>query len=1023
MKSKNRKKNRRRTAVFRKKKGEKVASLASSGLEEKARLLSAALESLRDSVYITDREHTIIYANPAIQFVQGYQPEDVIGEKANKFFEGVPGNPPRLARLIEKEAKDGFWIGEVYNRRKDGSLFPVQLIENTIYDKQGEVLGYVGISRDISERRNAEQKLAESEEKYRLLTENLISGIYIISAKGKILFANKAFQILSGYSAGELEGKTIFSLVYPRDRGWVKKYFSKRIKGQSSPDHYQCRALHKDGSVRWIELRATPINYQGQPAVLGNFLEITEQKRTKDALLEKEKRFRDIAEHTLQWIWEVDTKGKYTYASPVVEKILGYKPEEVLKKHFYDFFHPEDREKLKKAAFKMFESKLPFREFTNRNVHRNGETVWLSTSGVPIIDDENNLVGYRGTDINITRRHRAEESLKESEQQYRAIFEQAPDSVLLIDARTGKLINFNERAHESLGYTRHEFQKLKISDFEVKESAGEVRRHLEKIVEEGSGQFETKQRRKDGEIRDILVRTRAITIGGKDFIQAMWRDITEQKRMEKALRESEVRYRTTIDSMGDPIHVVDPDLRILLINQALKHRLRDLKLDPEVIGNKIGEAFPYLTEKVFQEYEEVFTSGRMLITEESGVYGGRKVISETRKIPVIDKGKTIRVITVIRDITERKQAEARLRESSKLEAVGTLSLGIAHEFNNILMGISGYAQLALADLNERMMVRKAFDTILRQSDRGRTLIRRLSAFGKREKPQPAPVDLTKIMDEAVDLQKRELKLADIRVRRIYRQPPYVLADYSQIEQVFFNLIMNARQALIDRKQGVITLRVENREEMVEASVSDNGKGIGKEELSKIFLPFFTTKERENRREIPSLGLGLWVCKQIVEEHGGEIEVKSEGKKGSTFTVTLPRAGKLDPEEKGKKIKVQAGQLARQKILVVDDEPDLVEVYKEYLESKGALVTAFTKGDEALRFCREKEFDTILLDYVMPGLSGKKLCEEIMKAAPESRVVIISGRPLPEAEEKILRPRVFAVLSKPIKLAQLDKFLS
>ncbi len=136
------------------------------------------------------------------------------------------------------------------------------------------------------------------------------------------------------------------------------------------------------------------------------------RKRTEELLRESEKRFLYIAENALEWIWEVDPRGKYTYASPVVEKILGYKPGEILKKYFYDLFHPEERKKLKKVAFAVFARKKPFREFINRNVHRNGKIVWLSTSGVPIFDEKKNFLGYRGADIDITERKEIEEELR-----------------------------------------------------------------------------------------------------------------------------------------------------------------------------------------------------------------------------------------------------------------------------------------------------------------------------------------------------------------------------------------------------------------------------------------------------------------------------------------------------------------------------------------------------------------------------------------------------------------------------------
>ncbi len=291
--------------------------------EEQVRLLSCALSSLKSAVYITDLDHNIIYVNQAIEDAQGYRPEEVLGKKAYDFFERVPGNPPDLADLIAREARDGFWIGEIYNRRKDGTVFPVQLIENTIYGKDGEVIGYIGISRDISEKYEARVRLAESEEKYRLLTENSLTGIYIASTAGKILYLNKRLEEISGYSADELLGTDIFQLVHTDDRERVREMSARRIREDAVSEYFICRALRKDGSVSWLEIRASRIMYNGLPALLGNFIEITERKRMDDALRESEERLRTLIDATPDIICFKDGDGRWLVANDAIVKNFG----------------------------------------------------------------------------------------------------------------------------------------------------------------------------------------------------------------------------------------------------------------------------------------------------------------------------------------------------------------------------------------------------------------------------------------------------------------------------------------------------------------------------------------------------------------------------------------------------------------------------------------------------------------------------------------------------------------------------
>jgi CheY-like chemotaxis protein len=301
------------------------------------------------------------------------------------------------------------------------------------------------------------------------------------------------------------------------------------------------------------------------------------------------------------------------------------------------------------------------------------------------------------------------------------------------------------------------------------------------------------------------------------------------------------------------------------------------------------------------------------------------------------------------------------------------------------------------------------------------LIQRLSTFGRRDKPRLDSVDLTRILEEVVSPQEREMKMGGVRVERSYDKPSPALADYSQMEQVFFNLVRNARQAIEPKRKGTITLSARNRGEEVEVRIADTGIGIRPDDLRRIFDPFFTTKERQKGDKVPSLGLGLWVSRQIVQEHGGKIAVESVPGRGTAFTIRLPRAPQppaAPAPAPGRPEKAAAGVKGR-RLLVVDDDEDLLEVYRLYLAERSVTVTQARDGREAVRLCRKQLFDAILLDYVMPGLAGVALVKAIRRLCASARLYIISGKPIPREERKILTPLVDGWLEKPMDLKKLQ----
>ncbi|HIJ52129.1 MAG TPA: PAS domain S-box protein [Planctomycetes bacterium] len=268
---------------------------------------------------------------------------------------------------------------------------------------------------EIGEREWTTEKLRESEALLRTVIDSTKEAMISIGEDGLIILFNPAAQKMFGREKREMIGRPLESLMPEQyreaHRKYVNSYFATGKPHGAIDRILELPGLRSDGTVFPIEISLSAGRLEDKQFVIAIARDITERKQIENALRRSEERFRQVAENSQEWIWEVDADGLYTYASPVVEKILGYKPEELIgRMHFYDLFHPDRREELKKAAFEVYNKKQSFREFLNLNVHKNASPVWLSTSGVPILDDKGNLLGYRGADIDIAGRKQVKPS-------------------------------------------------------------------------------------------------------------------------------------------------------------------------------------------------------------------------------------------------------------------------------------------------------------------------------------------------------------------------------------------------------------------------------------------------------------------------------------------------------------------------------------------------------------------------------------------------------------------------------------
>ena len=414
----------------------------------------ALVENINEIIFTLDTRGRFTYLSPVVERTLGYNPTDIMGQPFSCFVH--PDDTPGLLVNFERTLSSDLKPHEFRALAKDGSTHYMQVSCKPI-SEQDHLTGLTGIMSDITISKRADAVLKESEEMYKTLVRTTTDAVSVTDLQGNITEVSGRTVELHGYkSADDLIGRSIFELIVPEQHRRALANFKKVLK-DGFVRSLEYTFVRKDGTQFIGELDAALIkDASNDPkAMIATTRNITERKRAEKALRMSEKRFRDIVENASEWIWEVNAQGVYTYSSPVVERILGYTPDEVLGKHFYDLFCPEHREELKNAAFSIFRTKMPFREFINCNVHKNGQTVWMSTNGVPVLSETGEVLGYRGTDTDITECKLAKDQLAVEREQMMRTLHSIEDGVIVTDLE-GKVIMVISPAETLTGWTEDE---------------------------------------------------------------------------------------------------------------------------------------------------------------------------------------------------------------------------------------------------------------------------------------------------------------------------------------------------------------------------------------------------------------------------------------------------------------------------------------------------------------------------------------------------------------------------------------
>ncbi|MBU0982095.1 PAS domain S-box protein [Patescibacteria group bacterium] len=508
--------------------------------------------NVSDVIWTLDLELNYTYISPSVFKQRGFTPEEILKGKLVDSMDENSFNITRKAfqeeMVLEKKGKrdlDHVVTLDLNMKKKDGSFLPVEIKTSFIRNEDGIPVGILGITRDISERIKNEEELKIREVKYRTLFESAANAIYIVKLDGKsgefkfVDVNHKGLEIFGCKNESEFLGKNFFdiSAEIQEDGRTAKEIFKENVEKVLGGEPLSLEWLNRrvDGSEFFTEINMNFVEIGGEKFVQVLARDITSQKEAVKALKDLETMYNQVSENAELWLWEVDPEGLYMYSGIVSEKILGYKVREIVgKKYFYDFFHPDDRDQLKRDAFLAFKSKEPIKNFLNRNVDRDGNEVWLLTSAVPNLDKDGNLIGYRGIDVNNTEVHRAQEALIKSEENYRAVFDSANDAFFIHDISDGKVLDVNQKMLEMYGFSSKDevvgAYVGRISSGRKPYDDDGAKEKVLKAAVEGPQVFEWECKKVNGEIFWAEVSLKKVNLGGEVRVLAMVRDISGTKK-------------------------------------------------------------------------------------------------------------------------------------------------------------------------------------------------------------------------------------------------------------------------------------------------------------------------------------------------------------------------------------------------------------------------------------------------------------------------------------------------------------
>ncbi len=859
--------------------------------------------------------------------------------------------------------------------------------------------------------RRADELLSESEERYRTLFENATEGLFLTTPEGRYISVNPSLARIFKYSSPEEMMASITDIgreIYasPDDRRTLLRILAEKGKCEG----FEIEMVRKDKTRIWVTMNVHVVRDRNGNILHyeGTCVDIMERKRAEEALRESEERYRTLFENATEGLFLTTPVGRYISVNPSLARMFRYNSPQDMIDSVTDigkqiYAHEEDR----LAFIRIMTEQGKCEGMELEMVRKDGSIIWISMNVHVVRDKQGKVLHYDGTCVEITERRRAQELLRDSEERYRTLFENATEG-LFMTTPAGRYLSVNPSVARMFRYDSPQDMIDSVTDIGKQIYAHEADRlSLNRLMQEyGKVEgLEIEMVRKDKTLIWInmnihVVRDRQ---GNIIYYDGTCVDITERKRAEELLRESEKKFRTIFDLTPVSVVITDLDGRYVDVN-ARMCQLCDLVRD-DFIGRHPRDDSRFYRSVSLQREEELVQKIRhegSIVNEEIQFirpFDGDKitVLFSSRLVSIA--GKDCLLSTML-DITERRLLEEQLNQSQKMESVGRLAGGVAHDFNNLLTAILGNTDLVLSmDENLDPHSASCLKVIQQAGQSAAELTRQLLAFSRKQIIEQKVIGLG-ILVKNMEKMLSRLIGEDIDLRITVRPGEHLVkVDPGQMNQIVLNMAVNARDAMPDG--GTVTIEISNicldesycqghgyskPGDYVLLSITDTGVGMTDEVKERIFEPFFTTKGLGK-----GTGLGLATVYGAVKQNGGSIEVYSEPGSGACFKIYFPMIPG-ETEKTTQHLSFEPLPGGTETILIVEDNSMVLKFAREVLEQLGYKILSAQSAEEALDISRRFSgaLDLLATDVVLPGKNGRQLADMLKIERPGIKVLFSSG---------------------------------